>query len=149
MGCISLFYDLFYQMEEEGLLDPASENDIICALHYIFLPRINLHLQRFRDFYSQHRMHTAENRSPLQLWTTGMASGSGDHAAVQGIMEEPLVSYQVQLLFNVHTNGQEWLPVRVKYSIHNYSIGPCTKVHNLAKLLAGLMYIMHVNQALG
>ena len=78
-----------------------------------------------------------------------MASGSGDHAAVQGIMEEPLVSYQVQLFFNVHTNGQEWLPVRVKYCIHNYNIGPCTKVHNLAKLLAGLMYIMHVNLALG
>ena len=148
VGCISLFYDLFYQMEEEGLLDPTSENDL-CALHYIFLPRINLHLQRFRDFYSQHRMRTAGNRSPLQLWTTGMASGSGDHAAVQGIMEEPLVSHQVQLLFNVHTNEQEWLPVRVKYCIHNYSIGPCTKVHNLAKLLAGLMYIMHVNLALG
>ena len=91
MGCISLFYDLFYQMEEEGMLDPSNEIDLF-ALHHIFVPRINQHLDRFRDFYIHHRLRSAGNRSPIQLWTTGMAHGSGDHAAVQGIMEEPLVS---------------------------------------------------------
>ena len=37
MGCIFLFYDLFYQMEEEGMLDPSNKNDLF-ALHHVFVP---------------------------------------------------------------------------------------------------------------
>ena len=38
-GCISFFYFLFYSLEEAGLLDPDSMIDL-CALHIVFLPRI-------------------------------------------------------------------------------------------------------------
>ena len=44
-GCISLFYDLFYQMEE-GMLDPSNENDLF-ALHDVFVPQVNLQLRSF------------------------------------------------------------------------------------------------------
>ena len=34
MGCLSLYYELFYMLEEDGMLDLSSESDFF-ALHYI------------------------------------------------------------------------------------------------------------------
>ena len=89
MGCISLFYTLFHLLEDMELLDPTSSVDMF-SLHYIFLPRINHSLEVFRQSYSHHRLRTANNRSPYQLWISGMATSSGDDAAVQGVMEDTM-----------------------------------------------------------
>ena len=84
--CLSTFYHLFYSLEDNGLL--TSDNDIdLFSLHYVFLPRINLHLDVFRQAYSRHRLRTAGNRSPLQLWLSGMVQGISENDAVSGIME--------------------------------------------------------------
>lgn len=91
VGCISLFYDLFRHLEEEGMLDPLNSSDLF-ALDYIYIPRINLQLHIFKDFYSHHCLRTAINQSPLQLWMSGMANESGDEAALQGVMENQFVS---------------------------------------------------------
>ncbi len=90
MGCVSLFYSLFYALEDNGMLEPTSNVDLF-ALHYIFVPRINHHLDVFRESYSHHRLRTARNRSPYQLWIGGMTERSGDNAALQGVLQEPLV----------------------------------------------------------
>ena len=46
--CVTLlFYRLFYFMENQGILDPVSERDLY-ALHYVFLPHINLSLSKFK-----------------------------------------------------------------------------------------------------
>ena len=60
-------------VEDSDLLDHLNPLDLYC-LHYIFLPRINHQLQSFRDAYSQHRLRTERNMSPLQLWIAGMAT---------------------------------------------------------------------------
>jgi hypothetical protein len=39
-GVLSLFYQLFYFMEDSGILDPMDDNNIL-ALHYVYLPKIN------------------------------------------------------------------------------------------------------------
>ena len=39
-GCISLYYRLFYFLEEHGLLDPTDDKDLF-SLHYVSLTRIN------------------------------------------------------------------------------------------------------------
>ena len=39
-GVIALFYELFYFMEDEGILDPLNETHI-AALYYVFLTQIN------------------------------------------------------------------------------------------------------------
>ena len=39
-GCVASFYHHFYELEQAGLLDPNSDNDIF-ALHYIYLPLLN------------------------------------------------------------------------------------------------------------
>ena len=49
--CISVFYYLFYSLEDNGLLCPTDEIDLF-SLHYVFLPRINAHLETFRQAYS-------------------------------------------------------------------------------------------------
>ena len=67
----SLFYRLFYFMEQHDLLDPLNEKHIY-ALHYIFLPRINKALQQFKDGWNSHPIRTARNKSPHQLFSAGM-----------------------------------------------------------------------------
>ena len=58
VGCVSLFYDLFGTLEEEGILDTSNGLHMF-SLHYVFLPRINHQLKVFQDSYSHHRLRTA------------------------------------------------------------------------------------------
>ncbi len=51
MGCTFVFYNLFYHMENSGILDSSNEMHIF-ALHYVFLPRINRNLQMFQEAYN-------------------------------------------------------------------------------------------------
>ena len=81
---------LFWLLEDAELLDRDNPVDLFC-LHFIFIPRINLTLNTFRDSYSHHPLQTAQNRNPYQLWISGMLQNSGDSAAVQGV-EEATVS---------------------------------------------------------
>ena len=84
-GCVCLFYDLFVALEDNGLLDSSSEKDLY-ALHYIFLSRINSQLSVFRNTYAHHRLHTAGNQSPFQLWTKGVLKGCDDIEAINGVL---------------------------------------------------------------
>ena len=45
-GCVSYFYNLFYHLEAEDLLDPENEADIL-ALHMTFLPKLQKSLTLF------------------------------------------------------------------------------------------------------
>ena len=84
--CLSSFYHLFYSLEGNGILNPNDDVDLFC-LHYVFLPRINSQLETFRQAYSRHRLRTENNRSPLQLWVSGLLKGSNDHEATSGVLE--------------------------------------------------------------
>ena len=71
VGCTSIFYNLFYFMEEIGLLDPLNEAHLFC-LHFVYHTYINVALKRFVDAWSTHPLRTERNRSPIQLWIGGM-----------------------------------------------------------------------------
>ena len=47
------YYNLFYEMEDSGLLLTTDNKHLFC-LHYIFLPRINLQLQQFMEGWNNH-----------------------------------------------------------------------------------------------
>ena len=83
--CISVFYYLFYSLEDNGLLCPTDEIDLF-SLHYVYLPRINAHLEIFRQAYSRHRLRTEGSHSPLQLWLQGMLSTT-DETAASGVYD--------------------------------------------------------------
>ena len=78
---------LFYTLEDVGLLMIVLTCSVCIII--IFVPCLNHHLQAFKVAYSHHPIRTAGNRSPYQLWVSGMAVHSGDCAAIEGL-EEPV-----------------------------------------------------------
>ena len=93
--CLAPFYHVFSSLEGNGALSPDDEIDIFC-LHFVFLPRINAQLEVFRRSYCQHRLRTEQNRSPLQLWMSGMLQQL-DEEAILGLREIP---FEVNVQYN-------------------------------------------------
>ena len=54
-GVIKLYYDNFYQLESLELLDPSSELDLF-FLHYVFVPKINKHMNIWKDGWVNHKL---------------------------------------------------------------------------------------------
>lgn len=82
-GCTYVFYHLFYHMETCRILDPCNELYLV-ALHYVFIPRRNQHLQTFREAYQRAPISTEHNRSPEQLWIRGMlAISNSEHTVTE------------------------------------------------------------------
>nr|XP_023666600.1 uncharacterized protein LOC111843332 [Paramormyrops kingsleyae]XP_023666601.1 uncharacterized protein LOC111843332 [Paramormyrops kingsleyae] len=67
-GVLDLFYTIFINLEEGGLLNSDSEVHLY-ALHWCFLPHIQKHLDFFQSGWNCHRLRTEGNQTPLQLWS--------------------------------------------------------------------------------
>ena len=65
------YYTALRHLETIGALDPDNEVDLIC-LHYVMLPRLNRHLELFRDTWDNHALSSERNQSPQQLWVSGL-----------------------------------------------------------------------------
>lgn len=74
-ACLSKYYNLFYSLEQRGLLNPLDDLDLF-GLQYVFQPVINSSLQHFRFAYMHHKLRTAVNKTPLQLWISGVVDGT-------------------------------------------------------------------------
>lgn len=70
------YKDLFLFMEHNALLDVSSDADL-GALHFVYLPRINRAVTEFCQFWNHHGLSTENNRTPLQLWTSGVLQHFG------------------------------------------------------------------------
>ena len=68
-GVLSLFYQLFYFMEDCGILDPLND-DHIAALHHVYLTKLNEKLEIWQYAWSRHRMRTTRS-TPIKLWMAG------------------------------------------------------------------------------
>lgn len=87
-GVLYIYYHLFYHLEEVGILDPASQLHLF-ALHFMFMPRLNRHLSLWKEGYVRHRIRTAGNRSPMQLYILGLLRLRGSDNVVASEMYEP------------------------------------------------------------
>ena len=67
---ISVYYRLFYYLEQNDFLSPISSTDLF-ALHYIFLPRINQSLEEFVGAWNNYAIRTEDGQTPNQLFTAG------------------------------------------------------------------------------
>ena len=75
-GCTSLYYNLFTHLEREGLLE--TDNVIqMWSLHYVFKPRLQRDMERFRQGWNNHRMRTVNGKSPIQMYMSGILTGRG------------------------------------------------------------------------
>lgn len=72
-----LYYALFYEMEESGLLCPTTDLDLFC-LHQVFVPRLNQQLVQFMHAWNNHPLRTERNLTPLQLWAQGIQTANPD-----------------------------------------------------------------------
>ena len=72
VGCTSIFYHLFYYLEDNGFLDPDSSNHLFC-LHLVYQEHINHCIDLFLDAWSNHHLRSAGIKTPMQLWIEGMA----------------------------------------------------------------------------
>ena len=73
----SVYYRLFYYMEQNGLLNPIDTNHLF-ALQYVYLPRINQSLEVFCDGWNNHRLRSEHHQTPLQLFTAGVIDKSSN-----------------------------------------------------------------------
>ena len=69
-GCLSLFYFLFYDLEKVDILDPSNDTHLF-ALHFVYIPQINRAIEFFIESWCHHRIRTAHNQSPIQLFLAG------------------------------------------------------------------------------
>ena len=76
----STYYELFYYMEEQQMLDPENSLDLF-VLHCVFLPQINHSLEHFTSAWNQHPLRTERMWSPRKIWMNGMIrdSSEGQH----------------------------------------------------------------------
>ena len=75
-GCTYLFYNMFYDMESQGILDPYNELHPF-ALHCVFLPRINRDLSNFTAGFNNSPIRTEHNQSPNEIWIRGLLEDKG------------------------------------------------------------------------
>ena len=62
------------KMEDAAQLDITDDIDL-AALHKVFIPIINDHLGTFQRSHIHHKIRTAENKTPLQLYHTAIDGG--------------------------------------------------------------------------
>ncbi|XP_034072352.1 uncharacterized protein LOC117546278 isoform X1 [Gymnodraco acuticeps] len=76
---VHYFYTLFYSFEDEQILNP--EDDIQkMALQIVFKPEIQKRLDLFRHAWNNHRLRTANNRTPTHIWMEGMLANREQHS---------------------------------------------------------------------
>ena len=78
---LSVFYQIFYHLEDNGVLDPSSELDLFC-LHFVYMQKINDALRIFMSGWNNHALTTEHNKTPIQLYTCGILFGNTDSFSI-------------------------------------------------------------------
>src|SRR2546423_5070890 len=68
---VKIYSTIFNYLEEMGNLD-LNNNVYMFCLHYVFLPRINQSLEKWKVAWNKHKISSENNLTPEQLYTTGM-----------------------------------------------------------------------------
>ncbi|XP_028400508.1 uncharacterized protein LOC114523698 isoform X2 [Dendronephthya gigantea] len=90
VGCLYIYYSIFYYLEEAGYLELNNAIHMFC-LHFVFQPRINRQLQHFCNGWDNHPLRTEQNKTPNRLWINGLFDMSSN-------ITGELSDYQSQVL---------------------------------------------------
>ena len=74
------------------MLNPDDESHMWC-LHFVFIPIINRHLNNWRAAYVQHSLRTEHNKTPMQLWISGLSEARGSFRAEDLYFQVELQSF--------------------------------------------------------
>ena len=76
-GVLYIYYHLFYHLEDSLIIDLTNEMHFF-ALHFVYVPRINNHLDLWKAGYVHHHIRTAGNGTPMQLYILGLLRMRGN-----------------------------------------------------------------------
>ena len=93
-GCIVMYYNLFYMMEDNGDLNPDDPIHLFC-LHFVFLCRINISLSQFCSAWNKHPMESEHGLSPEQLWIAGIAQFQGQIICLFEVRHPPIIKHSI------------------------------------------------------
>ena len=86
-GATNVFYRLFYFMEDRSILN-CDDPHHLWALHYVFIPRINVALVNFQEQWNNHGIRTERYLSPKQLFVSrALDLFSSSFTAIQDIFQ--------------------------------------------------------------
>ena len=99
---LSLYYQIFYYLEDTEYLDSANEIDLFC-LHFVYEEKINKSLKSFVDGWNNHALSTEHNMTPVQLFvsnlvqrtTAGQINAPSDHRMASSVDESLSESVEV------------------------------------------------------
>ena len=97
-GVLGLYRDLFSHLESIRMLDPNNVLHLFC-LHYVFIPRINAHLDTWKVAWIKHPMRSEHNLSPEQLWTAGLNSMAGSSSRIASEVFENMSEVRSTIIF--------------------------------------------------
>ena len=90
---VQYFYNLFYFMESQDILDPDNELHLF-ALQYIYIPRVKRALDYFTLQWNNHPMSTQGNKSPLQSWTAGFYEfAESNYTVVRDVLDVDTINF--------------------------------------------------------
>ena len=81
LAVTQIYLTVFLVLERSGALDVSNELHLAC-LHYVFLPRINQHLEKFCEGWNNHPLSTEKNMLPNQLWIHGLHRIVGSESTI-------------------------------------------------------------------
>ena len=81
------FINIFYFMEEHGILDSLNELHLFCQ-HYVYLPRILRAVTELINQWNNHGLSTKGGATPLQLWHTRVRNNIGIHPIINDIFDD-------------------------------------------------------------
>lgn len=70
-GVLYIYYQLFYHLEDNGVLEPTDGRDLFC-LHHVYIPRINRHLTMWKNGWIHHKISGTGSLTPMQLYISGL-----------------------------------------------------------------------------
>ena len=84
------YYCNIYYLEQCQALNILAESHLF-ALHYVFLPCIDQTLTELSQSWNNHPMRTEGNRSPRQLWHSGMCAAiNSRYSAIKSAFDDTL-----------------------------------------------------------
>ncbi|KAK5918668.1 hypothetical protein CgunFtcFv8_003411 [Champsocephalus gunnari] len=93
----------------DGLLDVSSREDIF-AVHMTFLPKRKGDLEAFVEGWNNHPLRTERNRTPEQLWHTGMMLHPINQPENLEDIQEPEVDWDVAADYGEDVDGVVVVP---------------------------------------
>lgn len=122
-GVVNVYHSLFTLLEGDGVVDCNNEKHL-CALHYIYLPRINRDLNLFVNQWNHHCLRTARYMSPYQIFVRGCLRLQAQNlTGIQGVFgaDEQPAQLEAEVLYSPQLPAFSW-PDSVEVPLNEYAL---------------------------